>query len=184
MSQFWYSTPFANHLAASLKAICEPTTRVAFLSSPTGYVAFQSQPSPLKRTLLFEYDDRFQILPVVGRTKGERRAGKEREEIGVEEGGFVHYDLYEPEKWSAGLRGTVNLAVIDPPYLNEVSSTCLFPIFATLAESSIDYRKQTNSSLKLYEPSWRPTQNCSSSPQLPFRSRFSKNATIFLSWVS
>ncbi|CDZ96375.1 Uncharacterized conserved protein [Phaffia rhodozyma] len=165
MSQFWYSTPFANRLASSLHALCTPSTRVAFLSSPTGYVAFQSQPSPLKRTLLFEYDDRFEILPVVGRTRKERRerkeSGRDTQGIGKDEGGFVKYDLYEPLKWGEGLRGTVDLAVIDPPYLNEKTNGLVAQTLRALLAPNAKLLILTSTSV-----SFEILQKCYDLPQL------------------
>jgi hypothetical protein len=104
-----YSTPFADHFARSIRSICTPSTRVAFVCSPTCYVAFQGLPQPLSRTLLFEYDDRFAVLPVTTGNGEERR-------------GFIQYDLYEPERIPKDLEGSVDVVVVDPPYLNEVSS--------------------------------------------------------------
>jgi len=101
LSQFWYSTKFANHLARSLFSLCDaPTTRVAFLCSPTAFVAFQHE-NPLERTLLFEYDDRFEVL-----------AGNK----------FVRYDLNEPDAVPEKYKGTVDLAVVDPPYLRTATN--------------------------------------------------------------
>lgn len=109
-------------MASSIHALCpSPETRVAFLCSPTGYVAFQSHPTlpALTRTLLFEYDARFNVLPVVGRTSESRAAGTGP---GVQEGGFVKYDLHDPMRFPKELEGTVDVAVVDVPYLNEVSA--------------------------------------------------------------
>jgi hypothetical protein len=47
--------------------------------------------------LLFEYDERFGALPVVGRTS--KPSGPGEKSRLLEEGGFVKYDLYEPERF-------------------------------------------------------------------------------------
>ncbi|GAA6009775.1 hypothetical protein JCM10207_004190 [Rhodosporidiobolus poonsookiae] len=100
MSQFWYSDDFASHFSRFVYSFCTPSTRIAFLSCPTSYVAFQHQ-NPLKDAWLFEYDSRFRLF-----------AGDK----------FVHYDLEEPEKYPDELRGTVDIAIADPPFLNEVTN--------------------------------------------------------------
>jgi hypothetical protein len=108
-----YATPFATSLARFIRSLCpESTTRVAFLCCPTGYVGFQHT-NPLPETKLLEYDRRFGLF-----------AGKN----------FVPYDIDEPEELPAELKGTVELAVCDPPFLNEVSS-CL-AAFVYLANSN------------------------------------------------
>jgi hypothetical protein len=157
-----YSTPFALSLARSINALFSPSSpppRIAFLSSPTAYVALQSLPNPSTRTLLFEYDERFDVLPVAG-PRRRTLIGGGASDIGKNEGGFVKYDLYEPESFPKELRGTVgtycvtplspvactfarqtptiltwpdpcryvDLAVIDPPYLNEVSYPHLYTL--------------------------------------------------------
>lgn len=91
-----YSTPFAHRLASSLSLLS--SSRTAFLASPTAYVAFQHL-NPQPNALLLEYDARFDVLP-----------GK----------GFIKWDLFDPERLPESLKGTVELAVVDPPYLNEV----------------------------------------------------------------
>ncbi|GAA6043101.1 hypothetical protein JCM8097_008423 [Rhodosporidiobolus ruineniae] len=100
VSQFWYSDAFANHFSRFVYSFCTPTTRIAFLSCPTSFVAFQHQ-NPVKDAWLFEYDTRFRLF------------GGDR---------FVHYDLEEPEKFPEELRGTVDIAIADPPFLNEVTN--------------------------------------------------------------
>lgn len=91
-----YSTAFAHRLADSLAHLRSP--RLAFLASPTAYVAFQHL-HPQSNTLLLEYDARFDVLPGSG---------------------FVKWDLFDPDRLPESARGTVELAVVDPPYLNEV----------------------------------------------------------------
>ncbi|GAA5973056.1 hypothetical protein JCM11641_000390 [Rhodosporidiobolus odoratus] len=114
MSQFWYSDAFASHFSRFLYTISTspsptsltpsssstPPPRIAFLSCPTSYVAFQHQ-NPLPDTWLFEYDTRFRLFA---------------------HDKFVHYDLEEPEKFPQELRGTVDIAIADPPFLNATTN--------------------------------------------------------------
>ncbi|SCV69627.1 BQ2448_2647 [Microbotryum intermedium] len=101
LSQFWYSQAFATTLAQYIRSLCPSTsTRVAFLCCPTGYVGFQHT-NPLPRTLLLEYDQRFELL---------------------DPDQFVHYDIDEPEDVPQDIRGTVDIAICDPPFLNEVTN--------------------------------------------------------------
>ncbi|TFK38681.1 putative N6-adenine methyltransferase-domain-containing protein, partial [Crucibulum laeve] len=95
-----YSTPFANTLAKHLHDLCTPDTQIAFLCCPTTFVAFQHQ-NPLKGARLLEYDQRFAVLSP---------------------GQFVPYDLDEPEDVPESLKGTVEIAVVDPPFLNEITN--------------------------------------------------------------
>ncbi|KAJ8292091.1 Protein-lysine N-methyltransferase EFM5 [Rhodotorula toruloides] len=100
LSQFWYSADFATRFSRFLYSFCTPTTRIAFLSCPTAYIGFQHE-NPLKDAWLWEYDTRFKLV-----------AGDK----------FVHYDLEEPERYPQELRGTVDIAIADPPFLNEVTN--------------------------------------------------------------
>ena len=93
-----YSTAFATQLARSIRGLCKPSDRVAFLCSPTAFVAFQHEYS-WKKAHLLEFDSRFSVLDP-------KR--------------FIHYDLDEPYVLPEGLTGTVDIAVVDPPFLNEV----------------------------------------------------------------
>lgn len=85
-------------LAKFVRDLCSEESRVAFVCSPTAFVAFQHT-NPLKHTKLLEFDRRFSIL-----------AGRS----------FVPYDIDEPENVPETLIGKVDLAVVDPPFLNEV----------------------------------------------------------------
>ncbi|GAA5825704.1 hypothetical protein JCM3770_004453 [Rhodotorula araucariae] len=100
LSQFWYSASFAERFARFLYAHCTASTRIAFLSCPTAYVGFQHQ-NPLGEAYLFEYDARF------GLVAGDR---------------FVKYDLEEPDAFPEALRGKVDIAIADPPFLNETTN--------------------------------------------------------------
>jgi len=93
-----YSTQFAVRLARCVRSHCSSSSTVAFICCPTGFVAFQHT-NPLEGARLLEYDQRFAVL-----------APKQ----------FVPYDLDEPNKFPEDLRGTVDIAIVDPPFLNEV----------------------------------------------------------------
>ncbi|KAL8292740.1 hypothetical protein RQP46_001352 [Phenoliferia psychrophenolica] len=106
ISQFWYSTPFATHLASFLKSqsstSLDTPIKVAFLCCPTGFVAFQhAYPELRNSTRLLEFDQRFALM-----------AGRS----------FVRYDLDEPDVFPEELRGSVEIAVLDPPFLNEITN--------------------------------------------------------------
>jgi hypothetical protein len=103
-----YSDDFAARFSSFVHSFSTPTTRIAFLSCPTSYVAFQHH-NPRDDVWLFEYDKRFELFA----------ADK-----------FVHYDLEEPLKFPEELRGTVDIAIADPPFLNEVR--CTSPISHSL----------------------------------------------------
>jgi len=67
---------------------------------PTAFVAFQHK-KRLDNAMLLEYDQRFADL-----------SPKQ----------FVPYDLDEPDIFPESLKGSVELAVVDPPFLNEVTN--------------------------------------------------------------
>ncbi|KAG6809063.1 hypothetical protein H0H93_016147, partial [Arthromyces matolae] len=100
LSQFWYTSEYATRLAKSLRSICNPTSKIAFLCCPTAFVAFQHT-NPLEGARLFEYDKRFAVL-----------APKK----------FVYYDLDEPDIFPEDLKGNVDVVLVDPPFLNEVTN--------------------------------------------------------------
>ena len=68
---------------------------------PTVFVAFQHM-KRLDNAMLLEYDQRFAVL-----------SPKQ----------FIAYDLDEPDIFPESLKGSVELAVVDPPFLNEVNHT-------------------------------------------------------------
>ncbi|KIY69124.1 hypothetical protein CYLTODRAFT_242898 [Cylindrobasidium torrendii FP15055 ss-10] len=100
LSQFWYSTKFATTLARSLRTLCDEDTSIAFLCCPTAFVAFQHT-NPLPGARLLEVDQRFHVL-----------APKH----------YIPYDLDEPDDIPDALRGSVDIAVLDPPFLNETTN--------------------------------------------------------------
>jgi len=103
LSQFWYTERFATTLATHLHSICTPATKIAFVCCPTGFVAFQHM-KPLPGAILLEFDQRFAVL-----------SPKQ----------FIPYDLDEPDDFPESLNGSVNIVVVDPPFLNEITNTKL-----------------------------------------------------------
>ncbi|GAA6009170.1 hypothetical protein JCM11491_005779 [Sporobolomyces phaffii] len=99
LSQFWYTAAFASQLSKFIYSFATRSTRIAFLCCPTSYVAFQNE-NPLPDVWLLEYDGRFGLL-------GDK---------------FVHYDLEEPDKIPEALWGSVDIAIADPPFLNEITN--------------------------------------------------------------
>ncbi|KAF9466958.1 putative N6-adenine methyltransferase-domain-containing protein [Collybia nuda] len=100
LSQFWYSTAFATRLARYVRSLCTTSSTVAFMCCPTAFVAFQHT-NPLEGARLLEYDQRFAVL-----------APKK----------FIPYDLDEPDDFPEVLRGSVDVVVVDPPFLNETTN--------------------------------------------------------------
>ncbi|KAH9478288.1 EEF1A lysine methyltransferase 1 [Psilocybe cubensis] len=100
LSQFWYSESFATNLASRLHALCTPNTHIAFLCCPTAFVAFEHM-KPLTNSKLLEYDQRFAVL-----------SPKK----------FVPYDIDDADVFPEAMRGKVDIAVVDPPFLNEVTN--------------------------------------------------------------
>ncbi|GAA5849669.1 hypothetical protein JCM5353_001662, partial [Sporobolomyces roseus] len=94
-----YTASFASQICSFIRSFATPSTRIAFLCCPTSYVAFQNQ-NPLPDVWLLEYDGRFGLL-------GDN---------------FVHYDLEEPDKIPKNLWETVDIAIADPPFLNEITN--------------------------------------------------------------
>ncbi|KZP17500.1 hypothetical protein FIBSPDRAFT_920660 [Athelia psychrophila] len=106
LSQFWYTTLFAHRLADAIHAIVPAPTEdsnIAYICCPTGYIAYQNTHQSAK-TLLLEYDQRFAIAAA--------SSGG---------GHFVHYNL-EEDNIPKTIKGTVELAIIDPPFLNELTN--------------------------------------------------------------
>ncbi|WFD30524.1 Protein-lysine N-methyltransferase efm5 [Malassezia sp. CBS 17886] len=100
LSQFWYSAAFTERLAAGLHALLDefgPHARIAFISCPTAYVGFQHKFNRDHDTYLFEIDDRFTVI-----------AGDQ----------FVKYDFNRSDDVPADLAGTMDVLVLDPPFLN------------------------------------------------------------------
>lgn len=103
---FRYTTSFAHRLAKAVHEVVpapSENARIAYICCPTGYIAAQNTHQSAT-TLLLEYDQRFAVA--AASSSGGR---------------FVHYDL-EADNIPNTIKGTVELAVVDPPYLNEVGS--------------------------------------------------------------
>ncbi|KAL1667221.1 putative N6-adenine methyltransferase-domain-containing protein [Schizophyllum commune] len=107
LSQFWCALfrmrpwgVLTRPIAPSIQAIyglVQPSSTIAFMCCPTAYVGFQHEYAHEGARLL-EFDPRFELL------------GREQ---------YVRYDLNEPEKLPSSIRGKVDVAVVDPPFLNE-----------------------------------------------------------------
>lgn len=101
LSQFWYSAKFVDKLFQFVAPPKVPTDAVfAFLCCPTAYVGFQHHVQPQMKTWLFEYDSRFSAL-----SKDD----------------FVRYDLNRPTAFPPQIKGTVDVCLVDPPFLNQVT---------------------------------------------------------------
>jgi hypothetical protein len=103
---FRYTTPFAHRLAEAVHAVVPAPTEesnIAYICCPTGYIASQNLHQSAT-TLLLEYDRRFAVASA--------SSGG---------GHFIHYDL-EQDNIPDTIKGTVELAIVDPPFLNEVSN--------------------------------------------------------------
>jgi hypothetical protein len=97
-----YTTSFAHRLAEAVHAVVPIPTKdanVAYICCPTGHVASQYL-HYTPDTLLLEYDKRFAIAAGVGH--------------------FIHYVLESDEQVPEDIKGSVELAIVDPPFLNEV----------------------------------------------------------------
>ncbi|BGP51308.1 Protein-lysine N-methyltransferase efm5 [Rhodotorula kratochvilovae] len=131
LSQFWYSASFASRFARFLYAHCTPSTTIAFLSCPTAYVGFQHE-NPLPGAYLFEYDARF------GLVAGER---------------FVKYDLEDPDIFPEALRGKVDIAIADPPFLNETTNRYFLRTLQSLLSPEGKLVLLTSTSTRAFLPS-------------------------------
>ncbi|KAF9362138.1 EEF1A lysine methyltransferase 1 [Mortierella sp. AD094] len=100
LSQFWYSEETSEKLAQEILNNTDANSIVCCISSPTAYVKLMSMNPPNTNNLfLFEYDTRFDVY------------GRQ----------FIHYDYSKPEEFrlSEELKGTVDMIVVDPPFLSE-----------------------------------------------------------------
>ncbi|PIA16493.1 hypothetical protein COEREDRAFT_73225 [Coemansia reversa NRRL 1564] len=96
LSQFWYDEATANFIVERVLENTKVDDTIAFISSPTAYVAFHNT---RKRICVFEFDERFDLF-------------KEK---------FVHYDFNKPLDFARAdkLKGKFKFIVADPPFLNE-----------------------------------------------------------------
>jgi len=98
---------------AAHRVIPAPTEKsnIAYICCPTGYIALQHLHQSTT-PLLLEYDQRFAVAAA---SSG---------------GHFIHYDLEEDNLLDT-IKGTVELAIVDPPFLNEGSTEDLSVISIT-----------------------------------------------------
>ncbi|KAF9997004.1 hypothetical protein BGZ80_010960 [Entomortierella chlamydospora] len=100
LSQFWYSDETSEKLAQEILNNTDANSIVCCISSPTAYVKLMSMNPPNTNNLfLFEFDTRFDVY------------GRQ----------FIHYDYSKPEDFrlSEELKGSVDMIVVDPPFLSE-----------------------------------------------------------------
>ncbi|KAI8324197.1 hypothetical protein GQ54DRAFT_241028, partial [Martensiomyces pterosporus] len=99
LSQFWYDDATAELLATRALEHTEEDDYIAFISSPTAYVAFRNVAPERKNAFVFEFDQRFDVF-------------KDQ---------FVHYDYNKPLEFPLAkeLKGKFKFIVADPPFLNE-----------------------------------------------------------------
>ncbi|KAF9206599.1 hypothetical protein BGZ49_002164 [Haplosporangium sp. Z 27] len=100
LSQFWYSDETSEKLAQEILNNTDANSIVCCISSPTAYVKLMSMNPPNTNNLfLFEFDTRFDVY------------GRQ----------FIHYDYAKPQEFrlSEELKGTVDMIVVDPPFLSE-----------------------------------------------------------------
>ncbi|KAI1304081.1 hypothetical protein EDD11_005255 [Mortierella claussenii] len=100
LSQFWYDDATSEKLAQEILNNTDEKSVVCCISSPTAYVKLMSMNPPNTNNLfLFEYDTRFDVY------------GRQ----------FIHYDYSKPSEFrlSDELKGSVDMIVVDPPFLSE-----------------------------------------------------------------
>ncbi|KAJ2695719.1 Protein-lysine N-methyltransferase efm5 [Coemansia spiralis] len=98
LSQFWYDAATADFLARRTLANTVAGDPIAFISSPTAYVALHNMAREEENAFVFEFDTRFDVF----RSQ------------------FVHYDYNRPLDFAGAseLKGQVAFIVADPPFLN------------------------------------------------------------------
>ncbi|KAJ1799542.1 Protein-lysine N-methyltransferase efm5 [Coemansia sp. RSA 2399] len=99
LSQFWYDDTTAEFIASRALENTDDGEYIAFISSPTAYVAFNKLASENSNAFVFEYDTRFDVF-------------KDQ---------FVFYDFNKPLKFprASELKGKFKFIVADPPFLNK-----------------------------------------------------------------
>ncbi|KAF9897707.1 hypothetical protein BX616_005119 [Lobosporangium transversale] len=100
LSQFWYDDATSEKLAREILNNTDQQSIVCCISSPTAYVKLMSMSPPNPNNLfLFEYDTRFDVY------------GRQ----------FIHYDYSKPLEFRLAdeLKGSVDMIVVDPPFLSE-----------------------------------------------------------------
>ncbi|KAG0072404.1 hypothetical protein BGZ89_006432 [Linnemannia elongata] len=100
LSQFWYDDNTSEQLAREVLENTDKDSLVCCISSPTAYVKLMSMKPPTQNNnFLFEYDTRFDVY------------GRQ----------FIHYDYSHPLEFRLAqeLKSSVDLIVVDPPFLSE-----------------------------------------------------------------
>ncbi|KAF8938567.1 hypothetical protein BGZ47_008525 [Haplosporangium gracile] len=100
LSQFWYDENTSEQLAREVLENTDKDSLVCCISSPTAYVKLMSMKPPTQNNnFLFEYDTRFDVY------------GRQ----------FIHYDYSHPFDFRLAqeLKSSVDLIVVDPPFLSE-----------------------------------------------------------------
>ncbi|KAJ2524471.1 Protein-lysine N-methyltransferase efm5 [Coemansia sp. RSA 2049] len=100
LSQFWYDDTTADFLAArALENTSSDDDYVAFISSPTAYVAFRNMAPERSNAFIFEFDQRFDVF-------------KDQ---------YVLYNFNKPLDFARAseLKGKFKFFVADPPFLNK-----------------------------------------------------------------
>ncbi|KAJ1943778.1 Protein-lysine N-methyltransferase efm5, partial [Linderina pennispora] len=98
LSQFWYDDATADFLAARALEHTSEADHIAFISSPTAYVALRRKDDARPHAYVFEFDQRFDVF-------------KDQ---------FVLYDYNKPLDFRGAedLKGRFKFIVADPPFLN------------------------------------------------------------------
>ncbi|KAF9087368.1 hypothetical protein BGX23_008180 [Mortierella sp. AD031] len=100
LSQFWYDENTSEQLAREILDNTDKDSIVCCISSPTAYVKLMSLNPPTQSNhFLFEFDTRFDVY------------GRQ----------FIHYDYSHPLEFRLApeLESSVDLIVVDPPFLSE-----------------------------------------------------------------
>ncbi|KAJ1895973.1 Protein-lysine N-methyltransferase efm5 [Kickxella alabastrina] len=100
LSQFWYSEATSDFIASRALENTQQGEKIAFISSPSAYVAFRNMaPERAIDAYVFEFDKRFDLF-------------KQQ---------FVFYDFNRPLGFSRveEMKGMFKFIVADPPFLNE-----------------------------------------------------------------
>ncbi|KAJ1663667.1 Protein-lysine N-methyltransferase efm5 [Coemansia sp. RSA 1813] len=99
LSQFWYDDATAEFLATRALENTDDGDYIAFISSPTAYVAFRNLAPERSNAFVFEFDKRFDVF-------------KDK---------YVFYDFNKPLDFARAseFKGKFKFIVADPPFLNK-----------------------------------------------------------------